>query len=144
MPTTTPRQDVRAAFKAILDAAALGVPVHERRPYEGAEIRSVVLTLVSGSNQVPSLGMQHSSTERALESRYRLQIDCYHDEQTECERLADKVDQAITDHLETLRSTYDIHDVKKIVDTDTAPPEPGLHEGRILMDYEFYTHRTVT
>lgn len=144
MPSTTPRQDVRSAFKTILEAANLGVTVYERMPYEGAEPRSVVLTLVSGSNQSPGIGARFSQTQRAFENRFRLQVDCYHDDKAEADKLADKVEQAIMDRLDVLRSTYDIHDVRKIVDSDTLPPDPTLHETRILMDFEFFTHRAVT
>jgi hypothetical protein len=48
------------------------------------------------------------------------------------------------DRLDILRGTYDIHDVRKIVDTDTLPEEPTLRLARVLMDFEFFTHRAVT
>jgi len=135
---------VRAAFKAVLDAANLGVTVHDRMPYEGAESRSVVLTLVSGVSRRPALGLWVSAGTRAVEEQHRIQIDCYHDDPSECEKLADKVEQALVDHLDILRSTYDIHDVRKVVDMDTGPQDPMLHESRITMDFQFYTHRAVT
>lgn len=144
MPTTTPRQDARAAFKAILDSANLGVTVHDRMPYEGAEQRSVVLTLVSGVSRHPALGNQVTATQRALEEHHRIQVDCYYDGQVEVEKLADKVEQAIMDHLDELESTYDVHNVNKVADVDTAPLDSSLRESRILMDFEFYTHRAVT
>lgn len=144
MPSTTPRQDVRAAFKTILTQANLGVIVYERMPYEGAEPRSVILTLVSGSNRSPGIGARFSSTQRAFEVTHRMQVDVYHDDKAECEKLADRVEQAIMDHLDTLRNTHDVHDVRKIVDTDTLPEDPLLRQTRILMDFEFFTHRAVT
>jgi len=144
MPSTTPRGSAKDAFKAILDAASLGVTVYRDMPYAGASLRSVVLTFVSGSSRAGALGLQMSPTERGLEARHRVQIDCYHDVKVDCDRLADKVEQAILDHLDTLRSTYDIHNVQKIVDTDAAPPDPTLHQSRVLMDFEFVTHRAVT
>ena len=139
----TPRVDVRAAFKAILDAAELDVPVYERMPYEGAEQRSVVLTLVSGVSRPSAIGNQITPTQQALEEHHRIQIDCYYDGQTEAGMLAGKVVQAIMDAVDTLASTYDIHDVRKLQDMDVAPPEPTLRECRVLLDFGFYTHRTI-
>lgn len=144
MPSTTPRQDIRLAFKVILDQANLGVPVHDRMPYEGAEQRSVVLTLVSGVSRHPAIGNQATATQLALEEHHRIQVDCYHDDQAEVEKLADQVEQAIMDRAKILESTYDVHDVRKVADIDTAPPDPLLRESRILMDFDFYTHRAVT
>ena len=143
MPTTTPRQDVRAAFKAILDSANLGVTVHDRMPYEGAEQRSVVLTLVSGVSRPPALGNQITPTQQALEEHHRIQVDCYHDDQTQAGMLAGKMEQAIMDSVDTLASTYDVHDVRKLQDLDVAPPDPMLRECRVILDFGFYTHRTV-
>lgn len=144
MPSTTPRQNVRSAFKTILVAANLGVTVHERMPYEGAEQRSVVLQLVSGSNRSPGIGLRFSSAERATEEPRRIQIDCYHDDPAEAEKLADKVGQAIMDHLDVLRSTYDIHHVRMSVEIDTLPDDPLVKLTRIRQDWEFFTHRAVT
>jgi hypothetical protein len=143
VPSTTPRQDARAAFKAILDAANLGVPVFDRMPYEGAEQRSVVLTLISGVSRPSALGNQITPTQQALEEHHRIQVDCYHDDQTQAGMLAGKVEQVIMDSADTLASTYDIHDVRKLQDMDVAPPEPTLRECRVLLDFGFYTHRTI-
>lgn len=144
MPSTTPRQDVRAAFKTILTQANLGVIVYERMPYEGAEPRSVILTLVSGSNRSPGIGARFSSTQRAFEVTHRMQVDVYHDDKAEAEKLADKVEQAIMDRLATLRATYDIHDVRKVVDVDSLPPDPMVKQARIILDFEFFAHRAIT
>jgi hypothetical protein len=143
MPTTTPRRDAKDAFKAILDAAGLDATVYRDIPYEGAEAGSVVLTLVSGSSRRGAVGLQHSATERAMEQRHRIQIDCYHDDKVECDNLADKVEQTIMDHLDVLRSRYGISDVGKIVDTDVAPPDPLRRLARVLMDFEFVTYRAL-
>jgi hypothetical protein len=144
LPGTTPRQDARAAFKTILDQANLGVTVYDHMPYEGAEQRSVVLTMVSGVSRRPSLGLRISASMRALEEHHRLQIDCYYDDPVECGKLADKVEQAIMDHLDELEFTYDVHDVSKVTDIDTTPPDATLRESRIIMDFEFYTHRAIS
>ena len=143
MPSTTPRQDARAAFKTILDAANLGVPVFDRMPYEGAEQRSVVLTLVSGVSRPSALGNQITPTTQAVEEHHRIQIDCYYDDQTQTGMLAGKVEQAIMDSVDALASTYDIRDVRKLQDMDMAPPDPMLRECRVILDFGFYTHRTV-
>jgi len=144
VPGTTPRQDARAAFKAVLDQATLGVQVCDRMPYEGAEQRSVVLTLVSGVTRRPALGLRITPEMRALEEHHRLQVDCYYDDTVEVEKLADKVEQAIMDHVDTLENTYDIHDVRKVADIDSTPPDATLRESRIIMDFEFYTHRAIS
>ena len=148
MPSTTTRQEVRAAFKIILSDANLGVKIYDRMPYEGAEPRSVVLTIVSGSSSVPAVGSYAHLNIRSRQERYRLQVDCYHDDKAEADKLADKAEQAIMDNLAVLRSTYGIYDVKKVLDTDTLPPgqtqDAMLREARVLLDFEFYTHRAVS
>jgi hypothetical protein len=137
------REAVRAAFATILTNANLDVTVYTRMPYWGAEPRSVVLTIVSGSSQRGALGLIHAAFH-GLEEPYRLRADCYHDDQLECEKLADKVEQAIVESASVLASTYDIHRVRKALDVDTAPPDTMLRGSRIMMDFELYTHRTVT
>jgi hypothetical protein len=144
MPGTTPRQSARVAFKAVLEAANLGVDVLERMPYEGAPSRSVVLTMVSGVTRKPAIGLRTSEATRALEEHHRIQIDCYHEDQAECERLAERVEQVILDHAETFEATYDILDVSKAADIDTTPPDSTVRQTRIQMDFLFYTHRAVS
>jgi hypothetical protein len=143
MTGTTPRHDARVAFKAVLDGAQLGVTVHERMPYEGADQRSLVLTIVSGVSRPSALGNQVSPAECAIEEHLRIQIDCYHDNQTQAGHLAGKVEQAIIDAAETFAATYDIHDVRKLDDFDVASPDPMVRECRVLLDFGFYTHRVV-
>jgi len=138
------REAVRAAFATILTNADLGVPVYTRMPYWGAEPRSVVLTIVSGSSRRGALGLWIRAGVRGLEEPYRLRADCYHDDQLECEKLADKVEQGIVESASVLASTYDIHNVRKVADIDTMPPDLLLRESRILLDFEFYTHRALT
>ena len=141
---STPRASVRAAFKNILDAAELDVPVYERMPYEGAEQRSVVLTIATITSQRPAIGNQITSTKKGLEEHYRLQVDCYHDDKAEADKLADAVEQVIMEAQDDLEETYGIFDVKKVADIDTLPPASHLRETRILMDFQFYTHRELT
>jgi hypothetical protein len=140
---TTPRASVRAAFKAILEAANLGVTIHERLPYPGADPRSVVLTIVSGTNRSPSIGLRKDSTKRGFEEQYRLQLDCY-DDDTAVDALADKVEQALVDATDTLEKAYDIHNLRKIADIDSAADQTPSTEGRVIMDFTFYTHRELT
>jgi len=143
---TTPRESVRAAFKIVLDAANLGVTVYDRLPFEGAEQRSVVLTQISGLNRSPGIGLRMSTTKRGLENWYRFQVDCYYDDKTEASKLADKVEQALMEAIDILRATYDIHDLRKVGDSDSAPAGAtvGSKEARILMEFTFYTHRELT
>ena len=143
MPSTMTRRDCKDAFKAILDAAQLRVPVHRDMPYGGADVPSVVLTLVSGVSRSGAIGLQESETQRALEQRYRIQVDCYHDDKVECDALADKVEQAIVDKEDTLRSTYGIENVQKIDDADVSIPNDMARECRVRMDFGFVTYRAV-
>jgi hypothetical protein len=138
---TTPRESVRAAFAAVLEAANLGVTIHDRLPYEGADPRSVVLTIVSGNNRSPGIGLRKSADKRGFEEYYRLQVDCY-DDRLEVGKLADRVEQAIVDAIDTLEKGHDIHNLRKPVDSDQAPTES--REGRVLMEFTFYTHRELT
>jgi hypothetical protein len=143
LPGTTPRQDARAAFKAVLDAANLGVTTYAQMPYEGTEPRSVVLTMISGVSRPSALGNRVTTTGRALEEHHRIQIDCYHDDQVQAGMLAAKVAQAIEDATDAFASIYDIHDVRKAQDADMAASEPMLQESRVLLEFTFYTYRSV-
>jgi hypothetical protein len=143
MPSTTTRRDAKDAFEAILDAAQLGVLVFRDLPYEGAPVPSVVLTLVSGTSRSGAIGLQESETQRALEERHRIQIDCYHDDKVECDALADSVEQAIVDHEDTLRSTYGIEDVRKMDDADLSMLNEMSRQCRVRMDFGFIMYRAV-
>jgi hypothetical protein len=138
---TTPRETVRAAFAAVLEAANLGVTIHDRLPYEGADPRSVVLTIVSGTSRSPGIGLRKSTDKRGFEEQYRLQLDCY-DDRSEVGKLADRVEQAIVDAIDTLEKGHDVRNLRKAVDSDRAPAES--REGRVLMEFTFYTHRELT
>jgi hypothetical protein len=143
MPSTTTRADAKDAFKAILDAAQLGVPVFRDLPPEGAPAPSVVLTLVSGSSRSGAIGLQETKTQRALEERHRIQIDSYHDDKVECDAVADQVEQAIVDHEDALRSTYGIENVQKVDDADVSMPNELSRQCRVRMDFGFITYRAV-
>jgi hypothetical protein len=138
---TTPRESVRAAFAAVLEAGDLGVTIHDRLPYEGADPRSVVLTIISGTSRSPSIGLRKNADKHGFEEHYRLQVDCY-DDRLEVGKLADKVEQALVDAIDTLDRGHDIHNLRKAVDSDQAPTES--REGRVLMEFTFYTHRELT
>jgi hypothetical protein len=143
MPSTTTRADAKDAFKAILDAAQLGVPVFRDLPPEGAPAPSVVLTLVSGSSRSGAIGLQETKTQRAFEERHRIQIDCYHDDKVECDRVADQVEQAIVDHEGALCSTYGIENAQKVDDADVSMPNELSRQCRVRMDFGFITYRAV-
>lgn len=122
----------------------------DRLPFDGADQRSVVLTIISGTSKSPGIGLRKSTTKRGLMEQYRLQVDVNYDDKTECGKLADKVEQTIWDAHDTLRDTYDIHGLRKVLDVDTLPLGTSLRmdviirEARVLMDFEFYTHRELT
>jgi hypothetical protein len=140
---TTPRTSVRAAFKAVLEAADLGATIHERLPYPGADPHSVVLTIVSGTSRSPSIGLRKDKSKRGFELQYRLQLDCY-DDLSRVDALADKVEQALVDAAEELESGYDIHNLRKAADIDSAPDQTPSTEGRVILEFTFYTHRELT
>lgn len=144
MPGTTSLQDILTAFKTVLDSAGLGVQVYEEQPYEGAEQRSLVLRPVAGHAASPALGLRITSTTRAKEEYCTLQISCFFDDQASCRSLADKVSQALFDHVDDLERVYDIHDLKRSLGPIPGPVDAGVRESHILMDFEFYTHRAVT
>ena len=112
-------------------------------PPEGAPVPSVVLTLVSGASRSGAIGLQETETQRALEERHRIQIDCYHDDKVECDALADPVEQTIVDHEDTLRSTYGIENVQKLDDADVAMRNEIGRQCRVRMDFGFTTYRAV-
>lgn len=155
---STPRESVRAAFKAILDAAFvsggtgtlvtnLGVTIYDRLPFEGVDTRSVVLSIVSGTSKSPGVGLRKDSTKRGLMQLYRLQVDCNYDDKEGCAELADTVEQLLMNAIDTLRTTYDIHGLRKMLDVDALPLGASLRipvltrEARVIMDFIFWTHR---
>lgn len=143
MVITTTRRDIKDTFKTLLDAATLGVPVYRDKPPEGVPVPSVVFTLISGVSRTGSIGRQESPTQLALEEWYRLQIDCYYDDSVECDNLAGKVEQAIVEHEDALRSTYGVENVQKLDDGDVGPQNEMSRECRIRMDFGFTMYRAV-
>jgi len=133
---TMPRATFRNAFYTVLyDALGSGIDVVKYRPPEGVSGRAIVLGIVSGSNRVPALGQRVSSTQRGLEERYRIQIDVFEIDREQAEIYADKVEQAIKDALDMLRSCG-VEDVKKIVDADVGGTEQLQYEAHVILDYE--------
>lgn len=84
---------------------------------------------------------------RAVMNLYRLQVDVNYDDKAGCSELADKVEQAIWNAHDTLRDTYDIHGLQKMLDVDALPLGGSLRvpvltrEARVVMDWTFWTHR---
>lgn len=130
-----------------MDAANLGVTVYDRLPYEGADQNSVVLTIISGTSKSPGVGLRKDPGKRGFMEQYRLQVDVNNSDKTACSQLADAVEQALTDAIDTLRSTYDIHGLRKVMDVDTLPLGASLRttvltrEARVILDFQFWTHR---
>lgn len=149
--STAPREDVRAAFVTVLTAANLGVSIYKELPFDGADTRSVVLSMVSGTSRSPGAGMCGGPTTkpggRAVMNLYRLQVDVNFDDKAGCSELADQVEQAIWDAHDELRDTYDIHGLQKVLDVDTLPLGASVRlpvltrEARVIMDFTFWTHR---
>jgi hypothetical protein len=134
---TTPRATFRTAFYTVLnDALGSDIAVVKYRPPEGVSGRAIVLNMVSGSNKRPGFGQRTSATQKGLMERYRIQIDVFENDREQAEIYADKVEQAIFTALDTLRSTYGVFDVRKIVDTDTGPTEQLQREAHSILDYE--------
>lgn len=134
---TTPRATFRTAFYEVLnDALGSEIDVVKYRPPEGVAGRSIILNMVSGSNKRPGFGLRTSRNQSGLLERYRIQIDVFENDREQAEIYADKVEQAIFTALDTLRSTYGVFDVRKIVDTDTGPTEQLQREAHSILDYE--------
>ena len=131
----------------VLDTANLGVTVYDRLPFEGADTRSVVLSIVSGTSKSPGVGLRKGPTKRGLMEQYHLQVDCNYDDKEGCAELADSVEQALMNAIDTFRATYDIHGLRKMVDVDALPLGASLRipvltrEARVIMDFTFWTHR---
>ncbi len=144
---STPRQSVRTAFKTVLDAASLGVTVYDGLPFEGADTRSVVIRTVSGTSKSPGIGLRKDPTKRGLMLQYRLQLDVNYDDRQGCTALADSVEQALMNAVDTFRTTYDIHNLRKMLDVDALPIGASVRlpvltrEARTILDFTFWTHR---
>ena len=84
---------------------------------------------------------------RAVMDFYRLQVDVNFDDKAGCSKLADQVEQAIWNAHDTLRDTYDIHSLQKVMDIDTTALGESLRvpvltrEARVIQDWTFWTHR---
>jgi hypothetical protein len=128
----------------VLDTAGLGVIVYEEMPYEGADIRSIVLTPVAGHTTKPSLGMRISSTIKGVEENCTLQVSCFFDDPAKCRALVDKVAQVLFDHADELEILYDIHGLKRSLGPIPGPVDANIRGSHMLMDFQFYTHRVVT
>ena len=151
---STPREDVRAAFVAVLAAANLGVTIYKELPFDGADTRSVYLTIVSGTSKSPGAGMYGGPATaprgHAVMNMYHLQIDINYDDKAGCGQLADQVEQAIWEAHDDLRDNHDIHGLQKILDVDSLPLGASVRmpvltrEARVIMDFTFWTHRKLT
>jgi hypothetical protein len=79
--------------------------------------------------------------------QYHLQVDCNYDDREGCAELADTVEQVLMNAVDTLRTTYDIHGLRKMLDVDALPLGISLRmpvltrEARVIMDFIFWTHR---
>jgi hypothetical protein len=146
---STPRASVRAAFVAVLTAANLGVTVYAGLPFDGADTRSVVIRVVSGNSKSPGIGLRKDAGKRGLMMMYRIQIDVNYDDRAGVTTLADQVEQALMNAIDTLRTTYDIHGLRKMLDVDVLPIGASVRipvltrEARVILDFMFWTHRTL-
>ncbi len=92
-------------------------------------------------------GTRKDATGRAVMDLYRLQVDCNYDDKEGCSQLADAVEQTLWNAHDTLRDTYDIHGLQKLLDVDALPLGASLRipvltrEARVIQDYTFWTHR---
>jgi hypothetical protein len=136
---TTPRETFRHAFYTVLNAAfGSATEVVEYQPFEGAPQHSIVLHMVSGSNKRPGFGRRTSATQSGMFERYRIQISVFNPYgKHECEQEADQVEQAIIAALHSpFRTVYLMHDIRKIVDTDSGPTEALERIAHSILDYE--------
>jgi hypothetical protein len=136
---TTPRETFRHAFYEVLNTA-LGseTEVVEYQAFEGAPQHSIVLHMVSGSNKRPGFGRRTSATQSGMFERYRIQISVHNPYgKHEAEQEADRVEQAIIGALHSpFRMVYGIHDIRKLVDTDSGPTEELERITHAILDYE--------
>lgn len=138
---TKPRETFRDAFNTVLTSEfdeTGDPPIVEYLDPTAAQQHSIVLQIVSGTNARPSLGRRVAATQKGMKQTYRIQISIHNPDGCEAaEKEADRVEEAITSSLETpLRSTYGVFDVKKLVDTDQGPTDPGERMAHVIMDYQ--------
>jgi hypothetical protein len=131
--TSATRETIRAAFKAVLDAAELGVTVYDREPDPGFDLNSVVISMATGGNQTAGLGSGN------FHERWRIQLSIFYTDPVGCGELAVKVSNAILGAKSTFESTHGIKNLAKIVDTDMGRQDPNVHEFEIVQDYSFET-----
>ncbi len=116
-------------------------------PFDGADVRSVVLRTVSGTSKSAGVGLRKDPTKRGLMLQYRLQVDVNFDDRAGCTVLADSVEQTLMNAVDTFRSTYDIHNLRKMLDVDALPIGASVRipvltrEARVILDFTFWTHR---
>jgi hypothetical protein len=130
------RETIRGAFKAILEDPDLdiGVTVYDREPDPGFDLNSVVIYLITGSNEGSGLG---SGTFHEF---WRVQLSIYNSDALACGQLAVKVSTAILNAAAAMKTAYGISNLRKLVDSDMGRQDPNVHEFQIVQDYSFETN----
>ena len=107
---TTPQATFRTAFYQVLNMAlGAGIEVVKYRPPEGLPLRSIGLSIVSGSNKRPGFGRRTDANKSGMMERYRIQIDIFEYDREQAEIYTDKVEQAIIAALHSpFRTIYGV------------------------------------
>jgi hypothetical protein len=132
------RETIRAAFKAVLDDADLGVTVYDREPDPGFDLNSVVISVITGTNQSSGLGSGN------FHESWRVQLSIFNTDPEALGVLAVKVSNAILAATSTFASTYGIKKLMKIVDSDMGRRDRTVHEFQIVQDYSFETDLAIS
>jgi len=130
------RETIRGAFVAILEDPDLdiGVTVYDREPDPGFDLNSIVIYMITGSNQGSGLGSGN------FHESWRVQLSIFNTDAVECGKLAVKVSTAILAAAAVFGTAYGIRNLKKIVDSDIGRQDPNVHEFQIVQDYSFETN----
>jgi hypothetical protein len=137
---TTPQAQIHTAFASVLNAEfdETGDPeIFTYQPNIGVSSNSIVLGTVTNTNRKPALGRRVSGTQSGLREYFRIQIDIYNPYgREETTVIMDRITKAISEALDTFRSSYGIHDVGKVLGTVQGPTDPGTNENHGILDYE--------
>jgi hypothetical protein len=112
--------------------------VYDHEPDPGFEMISVVIYMISGSNEGSGVGSPN------FHEFWRVQLSIYHTDATECGTLAVKVSNTILSATATMESDYGIRNLQKRGDSDVARQDPNVHEFQIVQDYTFETDLDTT
>jgi len=130
MPTAKTRDDVIAAFKAILDAAEIGATVYDYDPGRGdVDLISVSIYVISSHTEGAGFGYPN------YHEYWRVQLSIRHTDSQSCSALAVKTANAILQNADS----QGLRNINKEADVGPVQPDPNVYGFLVTQDFLFET-----